>query len=1271
MRGNDLYRLRFLFSLLALTLAAVAPVFPVLTVPAAAQLAQAQLVSPVPMAGTPNAVDGRVFAFAEVGNLMVMGGSFTQVRNADNSTIYNLPYVVAFDRTTGAINTSFAPGLDKQVETLLPGPAENTVYIGGAFNNIGVNGNSPGIKAKGLVLFNVVTGERVESFKLPPINGTVQRVRAAGGRVYAGGTFTTVGPEAHGGLVALNPLTGAVDPFVQTKVTERHNQDHPDSNVAAVGIFNFDINPAGTKLVAVGNFRKVDGISRDQLVMIDLTTSQATVKADWQVRSFEAYCGTADDTYVRDVDFSPGGEFIAIAAVGGHHTGTFCDSATRFEANVSSDNLAPTWVDFSGGDSILSVAVTGSVVYVGGHQRWLNNPDGRNNAQQGSVPRAGLAALDPDTGIPFSWNPGRSPRGAGAYSLLATTSGLWMGSDTDYIGPRTYFRGKVAFFPLAGGSDIPQLVTPHLPGGIYLGGQGGGPGLLRRSFDGTTAGATKTVTTGMDFSTVRGGFVLNDSFYYGKTDAKFYKRALTGGNFGPEVAIDPYNDPLWSAVLSGSGTPPNDTYRGLANALYPKLPSVTSLFYDNKRIYYTLSGDSKLYYRAFNPESGIVGAAKFTITGFSLPAISGAFLDGGYLYWALSSSGNLKRVPWTGGAPSGVAVTIGGPAINGVDWRANSLFIGPATLAPSAVVTSDCTGLACTVSGSASADQDGSIASYSWDFGDGSADSGIAPAAHTYAHTGTYSITLTVTDNDGLTASATKPVFVQPVPTSKIAFRASASANGNGTTASLTIPTTVQPGDGLILIATTGAAASQATPAGWSVVKTQAADPVLTTVWQRVAREGDAGSTVTVAFSGATKYDARLLAYQGTAAGSAAGAVATAASTVSSAGHIAPATAVAESGSWVLWYWADKSSATTSWTLPPDITSRGTSIGTGTGYLTSAVADTGAPQPIATVPARTASANSPALRATMASIVLLPAASLPPVVMSSLDCTGMRCAADAGGSSDPDGAVTSYRWDFGDGSDPVTTAQAVHDYAVSGTYQVTLTITDNTGMTAVRTRPVTVAPLPVSNVAFRGSAVFNGASAAPSVTVPAQVRNGDALVLISTSAAATSQSAPTGWDLVATKTAGAGTLITTIWQRVAQPADAGTAVAVTLSGSSKVDLHLLAYSGTAATSPVSAILAAETVTTATHTTPSVTVPVSGSWVVSYWSDKSSATTSWTAPSGITTRDTAIGSGSGYVSTLIADSGAPLGAVPIGGSTATANSAAAKAVTASLVLAPAP
>ena len=55
-------------------------------------------------------------------------------------------------------------------------------------------------------------------------------------------------------------------------------------------------------------------------------------------------------------------------------------------------------------------------------------------------------------------------------------------------------------------------------------------------------------------------------------------------------------------------------------------------------------------------------------------------------------------------------------------------------------------------------------------------------------------------------------------------------------------------------------------------------------------------------------------------------------------------------------------------------------------------------------------------------------------------------------SSDPDGSVVSYAWDFGDGG-TATGATPSHDFVTSGTRDVTLTVTDDEGTTGLGGHP--------------------------------------------------------------------------------------------------------------------------------------------------------------------------------------------------------------------------
>ncbi|MFD5277952.1 PKD domain-containing protein [Pseudarthrobacter sp. NPDC058362] len=94
-------------------------------------------------------------------------------------------------------------------------------------------------------------------------------------------------------------------------------------------------------------------------------------------------------------------------------------------------------------------------------------------------------------------------------------------------------------------------------------------------------------------------------------------------------------------------------------------------------------------------------------------------------------------------------------ATNGSFADAFGITTGAGNALPTASFTESCDGLSCSFDGSASTDPDGSIASYAWNFGDGTTGS-TTTASHTYASAGTYAVTLTVTDNDGATDSTTR-----------------------------------------------------------------------------------------------------------------------------------------------------------------------------------------------------------------------------------------------------------------------------------------------------------------------------------------------------------------------------------------------------------------------------------------------------------------------------------------------------------------------------------
>ena len=100
--------------------------------------------------------------------------------------------------------------------------------------------------------------------------------------------------------------------------------------------------------------------------------------------------------------------------------------------------------------------------------------------------------------------------------------------------------------------------------------------------------------------------------------------------------------------------------------------------------------------------------------------------------------------------------------------------------------------------------------------------------------------------------------------------------------------------------------------------------------------------------------------------------------------------------------------------------------------------------------------------------------------------SGLQVNFNASGSTDPDGAVTSYQWTFGDGSNLVTsTPSTVHSYVSSGTYTASVVAVDNLGLSgaAAATNVSVVAPPTPSALTLSSPSIRGGSNVTGRVTL--------------------------------------------------------------------------------------------------------------------------------------------------------------------------------------------
>ncbi len=327
---------------------------------------------------------------------------------------------------------------------------------------------------------------------------------------------------------------------------------------------------------------------------------------------------------------------------------------------------------------------------------------------------------------------------------------------------------------------------------------------------------------------------------------------------------------------------------------------------------------------------------------------------------------------------------------------------------PLAAFTSSCSGVACDFDAAGSIDADGTIASYQWQFGDGTTATG-STAHHEYGNGGNYGVSLIVTDDSGATGVARFGVAANSAPIASFtftcngptcAFDGTASSDpdgaivqynwyfggswgGNASTASHTFATGTFPAT---LTVTDNGGATNTMVVSVTVVNALPIASFTTTC---------NGMTCTFNASASYDPDGQIFHY--------------------------------------LWTFGD-----------------GTSLNDGP-----IVSHTFAAGATYTV---TLAANDSYGSGYQSQTVTIAGANKPPVASLTSTCDQLMCQFNASASSDPDGTIANYFFDFGDGRTWSGGGYGpFHQYNVDGTYTVTLTVTDNGGLTAHATRVVTVA----------------------------------------------------------------------------------------------------------------------------------------------------------------------------------------------------------------------
>jgi PKD repeat protein len=149
---------------------------------------------------------------------------------------------------------------------------------------------------------------------------------------------------------------------------------------------------------------------------------------------------------------------------------------------------------------------------------------------------------------------------------------------------------------------------------------------------------------------------------------------------------------------------------------------------------------------AFVTGAGLADSTTFARFYFTVIGAAGTSTTTGTSLTVIEDLDGTNLIPRTRKSDGTFTVASGGPTNQAPVARPGGPYSGTV-------------GSPLSFNGTGSSDPDGSIASYQWAFGDGMSASGATPA-HSYAVAGSYTVALTVTDNGGLTASATTTATV-------------------------------------------------------------------------------------------------------------------------------------------------------------------------------------------------------------------------------------------------------------------------------------------------------------------------------------------------------------------------------------------------------------------------------------------------------------------------------------------------------------------------------
>jgi hypothetical protein len=319
---------------------------------------------------TPN-VNGPVYAITQVGDLTVIGGSFTKVGRVPRLNVAAL-------RPDGTLDPDFRPEVNGTVRALATSADGTRVFIGGLFSSAG------GTARANLAAVDSDTGVAVSGWQADTVGDgpEVYGLAVAGSRLYVGGRYSGIDGSQRRRLAALDTTSGDV-------VTSF--RPAPNGVVKAVRV-----SPDTTKVYAGGSFTEIGG-------QVRLHGAAEMLASTGDATTFNPSQGGGK---VVTVGLSPAGDRFFFST----------ENNTLFAYDVTS--ATPAWAVKTSGNT-QAIAVSPTEIYIGGHFSQIQTS---NNAKRNLI-----ASLHPGDGSVTSWNPVMDGRNKGVWAIEMAAGHLLVG----------------------------------------------------------------------------------------------------------------------------------------------------------------------------------------------------------------------------------------------------------------------------------------------------------------------------------------------------------------------------------------------------------------------------------------------------------------------------------------------------------------------------------------------------------------------------------------------------------------------------------------------------------------------------------------------------------------------------------------------------------------------------------------------------------------------------------------------------------------------------